>query len=68
MRCKRCDGLMVVDHLIDLECSGELWLSVWRCANCGNVMDTNPPTSSPVASRPVRSRHVPHPVFPRGKE
>jgi hypothetical protein len=38
MRCERCDGLMVLDHLVDLE-SSELRLSAWRCANCGNVVD-----------------------------
>jgi hypothetical protein len=55
MRCERCDGLMVVDHLIDLESSGELWLSVWRCANCGNVVDTQ-----------IRRYRVQQPAVPSG--
>jgi hypothetical protein len=38
MQCERCDGLMVVDRLVDLE-STELWLYAWRCTNCGNVVD-----------------------------
>jgi hypothetical protein len=38
MRCERCDGLMVLDRLVDLD-SSERWLSAWRCANCGNVED-----------------------------
>ena len=38
MRCKRCDGLMVTDHYIDMEDSGG-WLPVWRCMCCGNVVD-----------------------------
>jgi hypothetical protein len=38
MQCERCDGLMVLDHLVDLE-SSERWLSAWRCTNCGNVVD-----------------------------
>ncbi len=40
MKCQRCDGLMVVDHYIDMEDdSGHLWLRAWRCVACGNVLD-----------------------------
>jgi hypothetical protein len=38
MRCERCDGLMVIDHYIDME-SGGSWLQAWRCMCCGNVVD-----------------------------
>ncbi|MDE3244068.1 MAG: hypothetical protein KGO52_15260 [Nitrospirota bacterium] len=40
MECQRCDGLMVVDHYIDMEDdSGHLWLRAWRCVICGEVLD-----------------------------
>lgn len=40
MTCQRCDGLMVVDHYIDMEDdSGHLWLRAWRCITCGEVLD-----------------------------
>lgn len=40
MKCQRCDGLMVVDHYIDMEDdSGHLWLRAWRCLTCGEVVD-----------------------------
>ena len=41
MKCQRCDGLMVVDHYIDMEDdSGHLWLRAWRCITCGEVLDS----------------------------
>ena len=40
MFCQRCQGLMLVDHFIDMEDGGEhLWLRVWRCVNCGEVVE-----------------------------
>lgn len=40
MDCPRCNGLMVVDHFIDMEDdSGQLWIRGWRCAICGEVVD-----------------------------
>jgi uncharacterized Zn finger protein len=63
MPCERCNGLMVLDRLVDLE-SSELWLYAWRCANCGNVVDdqirrhrVQPPT-------PHRGRPADHGAFP----
>jgi hypothetical protein len=40
MTCQRCQGLMVVDHFIDMEYSGGLWLRAWRCVSCGDVLDS----------------------------
>jgi hypothetical protein len=31
---------MVVDHFIDMEYSGGLWLRAWRCVSCGDVLDS----------------------------
>ncbi|TLY17138.1 MAG: hypothetical protein E6K69_02565 [Nitrospirae bacterium] len=40
MNCHRCNGLMVVDHFIDMEDEmGCLWMRGWRCMNCGDVED-----------------------------
>jgi hypothetical protein len=40
MQCIRCDGLMVVDNLIDMqESSIPMWMKGWRCVSCGNIVD-----------------------------
>ena len=39
MQCQRCQGAMVVDYFVDLEESGALWMSGWRCLICGNIVD-----------------------------
>jgi hypothetical protein len=40
MCCTRCQGLMVEDHLIDMEASdGLMWITAWRCVNCGHAVD-----------------------------
>ncbi|WP_447972966.1 hypothetical protein [Nitrospira sp. Kam-Ns4a] len=40
MHCHRCQGLMVVDHFIDMEDdSGHLWLRGWRCVACGAISE-----------------------------
>lgn len=40
MNCPRCNGLMVVDHFIDMQDDGGgLWMRGWRCVSCGDVID-----------------------------
>ncbi len=40
MDCTRCEGLMVVDDLIDMqESSIPMWMRGWRCVSCGNIVD-----------------------------
>lgn len=39
MDCRRCQGLMIRDRFIDLEETGHLWMTGWRCMNCGHVVD-----------------------------
>ncbi len=40
MRCTKCNGLMVVDDLIDMrESYHPMWMRGWRCVVCGNVVD-----------------------------
>lgn len=41
MTCQRCQGLMVADHCVDLEeGSTHLWIRVWRCVCCGDIIDS----------------------------
>ena len=40
MKCSRCQGLMVSDHLLDIkETMGPMWVKSWRCVACGNIVD-----------------------------
>ncbi|MGE3152717.1 MAG: hypothetical protein AB7G48_05545 [Nitrospiraceae bacterium] len=40
MKCARCHGLMIEDHLLDIrESLGPLWIKSWRCVACGNIVD-----------------------------
>ena len=40
MTCMRCQGCMAKDHFMDLlESSEGMWLTGWRCLNCGHVDD-----------------------------
>ena len=40
MRCTKCSGLMVVDHLLDMKESYlPMWMQALRCLTCGNIVD-----------------------------
>ncbi|NGZ03090.1 MAG: hypothetical protein CV090_08575 [Nitrospira sp. WS238] len=40
MKCARCSGLMVKDHLLDMQESYvPMWMSGLRCVACGNIED-----------------------------
>lgn len=40
MKCARCSGLMVVDHLLDMQESYvPMWMRGLRCVTCGNIED-----------------------------
>ncbi len=40
MSCTRCQGLMLEEHMIDMEADyGEMWSRSWRCFNCGHRND-----------------------------
>lgn len=40
MRCTKCSGLMVVDHLLDMKESYlPMWMQAFRCLTCGNIVD-----------------------------
>jgi Zn ribbon nucleic-acid-binding protein len=52
MSCARCKGLLVSDWCYDLENSGEYYVKVLRCVQCGHRID---PT---IIKHQIR-RHVP---------
>ena len=38
--CTRCQGLMMEEHMIDMEAGyGQMWSRSWRCFNCGHRED-----------------------------
>jgi len=40
MKCTRCCGLMVMDHLLDMQESYvPMWMRGLRCVTCGNIED-----------------------------
>ncbi len=40
MKCARCSGLMVTDHLLDMrESYMPMWMRGLRCVTCGNIED-----------------------------
>lgn len=40
MSCTRCQGLMLEEHMIDMEGGyGEMWSFSWRCFTCGHRDD-----------------------------
>ncbi len=40
MKCARCSGLMVTDHLLDMQESYvPMWMRGLRCVTCGNIED-----------------------------
>lgn len=40
MNCSRCHGLMAKDHFMDFDGTiGHMWMTGWRCMNCGHVND-----------------------------
>ncbi|HWV46116.1 MAG TPA: hypothetical protein VN039_08880 [Nitrospira sp.] len=41
MTCTRCSGLMVADHLLDMQESYlPMWMPALRCLACGNIVDS----------------------------
>ena len=40
MHCSRCQGLMLKEHVLDMEAGfREMWAQTWRCLSCGGVHD-----------------------------
>jgi hypothetical protein len=59
VNCLRCRGLMVVDHLVDMEASeGLMWITAWRCVNCGYAVDPGMAANRQLRKTAVRSAVV----------
>ena len=40
MRCPHCLGFMVIDACLNREGDrNQVWISEWRCLNCGEIFD-----------------------------
>ena len=61
MNCSRCQGLMLEEHLLDMEGAfGEMWTTSLRCMNCGHVHD-------PVMEQNRLTRHKKVMALPSGE-
>lgn len=61
MNCSRCSGLMVEDHFLDFEgTTGYMWMTGFRCMNCGHVYD-------PVIEQNRRAQQDKVSVLPNGE-
>lgn len=58
MSCARCQGLMLDEHMIDLEGGyGEMWSRSLRCFTCGHRNDTVLRHHCQVHARPIVVSH-----------
>jgi len=39
MDCPRCGGMMILDHFLDLENTGQIDFQGSRCLICGEILD-----------------------------
>ena len=64
MNCSRCHGLMVKDHFMDFEgTTGHMWMTGWRCMNCGHVYDPTIERNRQLAQVEPRARAVSEPDY-----
>ncbi len=56
MTCSRCQGLMLEEHMIDIEAGyGDMWSRSWRCFNCGHRDDAVMRQHRQARARPTAS-------------
>jgi hypothetical protein len=69
MTCQRCAGLMVTEHLEDMEGSVATTHAGWRCLQCGNIYEAGITANRHrVTTEPYRSRARPrYPHSTRGR-
>lgn len=64
MNCLRCHGLMVKDHFMDFEGTiGHMWMTAWRCMNCGHVCDSMIERNRQLAQAEVQVRAISEPNY-----
>lgn len=64
MNCTRCQGLMLDEHMIDMEGGyGEMWSVSTRCVNCGHRDDAVIQHHRQLSAKPVMATMSAHEVF-----
>jgi uncharacterized Zn finger protein len=64
MHCLRCQGLMIEEHLLDMEGAfGEMWTTSLRCMNCGHVHDSVIEQHRVARQEQVAARHSGKPDY-----
>ena len=64
MNCTRCQGLMLDEHMIDMEGGyGEMWSVSTRCVNCGHRDDAVIQHHQQLSAKPVMATMSAHEVF-----
>jgi len=64
MNCRRCHGLMVKDHFMDFEGTiGHMWMTGWRCMNCGHVYDPMIERNRQLAQEELRACAISEPNY-----
>lgn len=65
MTCTRCSGLMVVDHLLDMQESHQpMWMRGLRCIACGNIEDPLIHSNRRMHEARIARRRVSHTAQP----
>ncbi|MDH4153330.1 MAG: hypothetical protein OEV01_06040 [Nitrospira sp.] len=63
MNCTRCQGLMLEEHMIDMEGGyGEMWSVSTRCVNCGHRDDAVIQHHRQLYAKPVMETSTVHEV------
>ncbi|MBX3326357.1 MAG: hypothetical protein U0223_04480 [Nitrospira sp.] len=69
MSCTRCQGLMLEEHMIDMEAGyGEMWSMSTRCVNCGHRDDAVIKQHHQVFSKPIVEMMPVHETFNLDRE
>lgn len=64
MNCTRCQGLMLDEHMIDMEGGyGGMWSVSTRCVNCGHRDDAVIQHHRQLSTKPVMATMSAHEVF-----
>ena len=64
MTCIRCEGLMLEEHMIDMEGgNGEMWSVSTRCVNCGHRDDAVIQHYRQLSAKPVMATMSAREVF-----
>ncbi|MHC9061351.1 hypothetical protein ACYX34_01480 [Nitrospira sp. CMX1] len=69
MSCTRCQGLMLEEHMIDMEAGyGEMWSMSTRCVNCGHRNDAVIKQHRQLFTKPIMEMMAVHETFNLDRE